>query len=70
MIRVAAEANLYLFVLADMLLALSTRGSKMVRLCAAVTLFGTLGPLAALMQIPVYRSLPQTLTQNLRLRTP
>jgi two-component system, LytTR family, sensor kinase len=60
-IRVAAEANLYLFVLAGMLLALWSRASKLVRLCAAVTLFGTIGPLAALAQIPIYRSVPQTL---------
>jgi two-component system, LytTR family, sensor kinase len=60
-IRIAAEANLYLFVLAGMLLALWSRASKLVRLCAAVTLFGTIGPLATLAQIPIYRSLPQTL---------
>ena len=60
-IRVAAEANLYVFVLAGMLLALSSCASKLVRLCVAVTLFGTIGPVAALAQIPFYHSLPQTL---------
>jgi two-component system LytT family sensor kinase len=60
-IRVAAEANLYVFVLAGMLLALWSCATTLVRLCAAVTLVGTLGPLAALAQIPIYHSLPQTL---------
>jgi two-component system LytT family sensor kinase len=49
------------FVLAGMLLALWSCASKLVRLCASLTLFGTIGPAAALAQIPIYQSLPQTL---------
>ena len=44
-----------------MLLALWSCASKLVRLCASLTLFGTIGPVAALAQIPIYQSLPQTL---------
>ncbi|MBV9268105.1 MAG: histidine kinase [Acidobacteriaceae bacterium] len=63
-IRVAAEAALYALVLAGVASALfPSRGrpSQMVRICAGVTLFGTLGPLAAIAQIPVFDVLPQTL---------
>jgi two-component system LytT family sensor kinase len=62
-IRIAVEASLYVLVLAGVLLALfALRGkpSQMVRICAGVTLFGTLGPVAGLAQIPIFDALSQT----------
>jgi two-component system LytT family sensor kinase len=63
-IRITAEAVLYALVLAGMLLALfpaAGKPSQMVRICAGVTLFGTLGPIVGLAQILVFDALPQTL---------
>ena len=58
-IRVAAEASLYLLVLTGMSLALTSRPARTTWLCAGLTSFGFVGPLASAILIPIYGSLPQ-----------
>jgi len=66
-IRITAEAAFFVLVLGGVALCMSSASpqpSQLVRICAAVTMFGVLGPLAGLAQIPVFGALPRTLRSS------
>jgi two-component system, LytTR family, sensor kinase len=58
-IRVLAEAGFYVLVFAGVGLALSNRPARTTRLCAWLTAFGVVGPVAALVMIPIFGLVPQ-----------